>query len=90
MRVGHAPVLNRAFPSGLVYFQKFVGGNIDVINLSPATIQEVDTIFKVKFGTRACIVVNDEGMNLELPLNRVASIIAGQWVFGPALLCDVP
>ena len=90
LRCGQSPVLVREFPNGLEHFQAFVGGLIDVINLEPATIAEVDSIYQVKSGTRACIVVNDEGINLELPLNRVASIIAGQPVFGDALLCDVP
>lgn len=90
MRVGARPRFNPVFENRLEAFQQFVGGLIDVVNVEPEMIAKLDALFQTSFGKRACIVLNDEGINLELPLNRWASMIAGQAVFGDCLFCDVP
>lgn len=90
MRCGHAPVLNREFPNGLEHFQAFVDGLIDVINIDSALIAALDRMYGVSFGRRACIVVADEMYPESMPLNEVASALAGQPVFGDALFVDLP
>ena len=88
MRCGHAPVLNRAFVNSLDAYQTFIGGLIDRIDLEPPLIAALDAHFGVTFGRRACVVVADDWTGLEV--NEFASLIAGQPVYGEALLVDLP
>ena len=94
IRADGEPVVNLAFPNDLASFQKFVGGTIDCVYLPPNVIAGLEKMYDVKLGKRACIVIHDEGLLIDLPPNFWATLIAMQagheLIVGDVLICDVP
>lgn len=83
-------VVDYRFDVNLESVQKICGGYVDVINLRPGIIRALEQTFHVKLSQRTCIVVDDEGLLKELPLNENASLIAQQLVVGDVIICDLP
>lgn len=76
---GTADVLT--LPAGdaaaLAAFQRAVGGYIEV----------VATRYQLRNGEPLIVVVNESGLLGGLPHNVIASVIAGQYIAGDAVLC---
>lgn len=64
---------------------------IDLADLTWKTLgEEVEGVFEIvrlhHLATDCVIVVNDCGAINDMPLNSIASIVAGQWIYGPAVI----
>lgn len=96
LRVGRAPVVDRAFPTSTKALRAFIGGPFDCAWLEEKIVRALEQTFRMRFrlvqgpAICACLVVHDEGLVLGLPRNRLASQLYGALIVGDALVMDVP
>lgn len=65
---------------GKPYLQKVDGGYKELQNLVGGLIDAVNS-------DKASCYVNDEGLLIGLPFNRIASILMGRYLVGDAVVC---
>lgn len=71
--------------NGLESLQGFVGGHIDAVQVDYNT-DELPVKFDEYGACRVVGYLNDEGILLGLPLNKLATLVFGRPLFGPVVL----